>query len=76
MQTPKSLKKNASYYDKIQHANFPGKPSFQAIKQHLTVKRCKNEISDTYLFLVELFCYCFGFMLHHDGGVKRKRRVN
>ena len=27
--------KNANYYDKIKHANFRGKPLFQATKQHL-----------------------------------------
>ena len=29
------VKKNTVYYDKTQHANFQGKPLFQATKQHL-----------------------------------------
>ena len=32
---PQKVKKNAVYYDKTQHANFRGKPLFQATKQHL-----------------------------------------
>ena len=38
IQTEK-VKNNATYYDKTQHAHFGGKPSFQAMKKHLTVKQ-------------------------------------
>ena len=56
--TLKKKKKNAVYYDKSQHANFRGKPPFQATKQHLdnSSQMVKNEMYDTHLLLVKLFC--------------------
>ena len=53
------VQKNAAYYDKTQHANFRGNPLYRSIK--ITLKQQRNaetyKIWDTYLVLVELFCY-------------------
>ena len=57
-QNTSTVKKNAVYYDKTQHENFPGKPLFQATKQYLNYSQTvKNEMwRVTYQVLVEPFC--------------------
>ena len=42
---------NVIYCDKTPHENFRGKPLSEATNQTV-----KNEMQDTYLLLVELFC--------------------
>ena len=52
------VQENAVYYDITQHANFWGNPLFRTTKQHLNnSETTKSETQDTYLLLVELFCY-------------------
>lgn len=49
------MKKNAIYFDKTCDI---GNPPFQDLKQHLNnSSTVKNEMWDTYLFLVDLLCY-------------------
>ena len=49
------MKKSAIYFDKTHDI---GNPLFQDLKQHLNnSSMVKNEMWDTYLFLVDLLCY-------------------
>ena len=54
--THRSLKGKLFIMTKHNLQNVQSKSLFQATKQNLTVKQWKNEMQDSDLFLVELFC--------------------